>query len=177
MGEVVPYCGNLGGGGGDNEVDLQGNFQMSFAVYLGFPFTHQGYFDTMRMELADKNISILSVCPGPIDTPFMRSVFTEKLSAAVDPGVPARAGGDRVSVERCVELIATTMANKLEEVWISNHPILLFVYLNQFLPNLAKWSVRLVVVQLAIDVFWFRLGKRIGNKRLHAIKSGQSVSR
>lgn len=96
------------------------------------------------MELAEKNISILSVCPGPIDTPFMHNLFTEKLSAPVEPGVPTRAAGDRISVERCVELIATTMANKLEEVWISKHPILLFVYLNQFLPTLAKWSVRAV---------------------------------
>jgi dehydrogenase/reductase SDR family protein 7 len=91
------------------------------------------------MEIADKNISILSVCPGPIDTPFMHNVFTEKLSLPADTNQPQRAGDHRVSAERCAELIAVTMANKLEEVWISNHPILFFVYVNQFLPNLAKW--------------------------------------
>lgn len=101
----------------------------------------QGFFDTLRMEVSEKNISILSVCPGPVDTPFMRNVFTEKLSAPVGSGVPTRAGGGRVSVERCVQLIAITMANKLEEVWISKHPILLFVYISQFLPNIAKWLV------------------------------------
>lgn len=98
----------------------------------------QGYFDTLRMELSDKNISILSVCPGPVDTPFVHHLFTEKLSAPVDRSQPARAGGDRVTAERCAHLIAVTMANKLDEVWISKHPILLFVYISLLLPNLAK---------------------------------------
>ena len=89
--------------------------------------------------MADKNISILSVCPGPIDTPFMHNIFTEKLSIPVDPKQPKKAGDERVSAERCAHLITVTMANKLEEVWISYHPILLFVYINQYLPNIAMW--------------------------------------
>ena len=99
----------------------------------------QGFFDTLRMEISDKNISILSVCPGPIDTPFMHNIFTEKLSLPVDPNQPKRAGDERVSAERCAELIAVTMANKLEEVWISYHPILLFAYITQYFPSVARW--------------------------------------
>ena len=89
--------------------------------------------------MADKNISILSVCPGPIDTPIKRDIFTEKLSVPVDPEQPRKVMDKQVSVERCAHLIAVTMANKLEEVWIAYHPILLFVYLYQFLPNIAMW--------------------------------------
>lgn len=41
----------------------------------------QGYFDTLRMEVADKGIEILSVCPGPVDTPFLRDIFREKVNS------------------------------------------------------------------------------------------------
>lgn len=35
----------------------------------------QGYFDSLRMELADSGVNVLTVCPGPVDTPFMREMF------------------------------------------------------------------------------------------------------
>ena len=41
----------------------------------------QGYFDTLRMEVADKGIEIQSVCPGPVDTPFMREIFSTKMNS------------------------------------------------------------------------------------------------
>lgn len=106
---------------------------------LWFVSSLQGYFETLRMELADKNISILSVCPGPVDTPFTRNLFSEKISSVAKG--PGTTGTDRVSAERCAQLVAITMANKLYEVWISKHPILLFVYLYQYFPNLSSWWV------------------------------------
>lgn len=141
----------------------------------------QGYFDTLRMELADKNISILSVCPGPVDTPFLHHIFTEKLSPSTKNTGPPRAGGNRVSAERCGQLIAVAMANNLNEVWIAKHPILLFVYLSQYFPNLAKWWERflkhlVIIIEVCIIIIMYRLGNSIGNKRLHAIKSGSVVS-
>jgi len=47
----------------------------------------------------------------------------------------------RVSAERCAYLITVAIANKLGEVWISKNPILLFVYMLQYTPNLGQWSV------------------------------------
>ena len=89
--------------------------------------------------MADKGISILSVCPGPVDTPFVNNVFREKMSTSAQGGQPIHAAGDRVSVERCGKLIAVAMANQLDEVWISNQPILMFVYVTQYFPNFSKW--------------------------------------
>ena len=43
----------------------------------------QGYFDTLRLEVADKGIEIQSICPGPVDTPFLRGVFREQLNSEV----------------------------------------------------------------------------------------------
>lgn len=91
------------------------------------------------MEVADKNVSILSVCPGPVDTPFLHNIFREQASPSPKDSQPMRAGGDRISSERCAALIAVTMASKLEEVWISKHPVLLFTYIVQYFPTLAKW--------------------------------------
>ncbi len=88
------------------------------------------------MEIADKNVAILSVCPGPVDTPILKNVFREKLSPSDPPDIqPAK----RVSAERCAKLIAVTMASRLDEVWIGYHPILLFIYVKQYFPNMANW--------------------------------------
>ena len=50
---------------------------------------------------------------------------------------------DVMSTERCAKLMVVGMANDLDEVWISENPALLMVYLNQYFPNLAKWYVLL----------------------------------
>ena len=88
--------------------------------------------------MSDKNISILSVCPGPIDTLFLKNIFREKMSST-NEDVPSRPRDARVTAERCAELITVAMANSLKEVWISLQPILLFVYISQYFPIQAKW--------------------------------------
>lgn len=45
----------------------------------------------------------------------------------------------RVSGKRCAHLITVAMANRLSEVWIANHPILLFVFVSQYAPVLFRW--------------------------------------
>ena len=47
----------------------------------------------------------------------------------------------RMSTDRCAKLMVIGMANNLDEVWISENPSLLMVYLNQYLPNLFRWYV------------------------------------
>ena len=41
--------------------------------------------------------------------------------------------------ERCAKLMAVSMANNLDEVWISEYPFLQLLYLNQYFPDLVKW--------------------------------------
>ena len=43
----------------------------------------------------------------------------------------------RMSTERCVHLMLIGMANRLKELWISPHPVLLFTYIMQYFPNIA----------------------------------------
>jgi len=46
-----------------------------------------------------------------------------------------------MSTERCAELMVVSIANNLDEVWISREPALLMTYLNQYFPNLYRWYV------------------------------------
>lgn len=46
--------------------------------------------------------------------------------------------GRRIATDRCAYLMAVTMATRIEEVWISFNPILLFTYAAQYTPVLAR---------------------------------------
>lgn len=129
------------------------------ASYCASKHALQGFLETLRMEIADTGVGVLSVCPGPVETPFRNSMFGNSLSKA--PTVKNDKSEDteaRVPAARCAYYTVVAMANQLEEVWISNNPILMFTYLNQYAPTIAR-----------------RLGKTVGNKRLKAVKSGRKV--
>jgi len=53
-----------------------------------------------------------------------------------------------MSTERCAELMVVSIANNLDEVWISREPALLMTYLNQYFPNLYRWYVLYNVTSL-----------------------------
>lgn len=57
---------------------------------------------------------------------------------------------EKMTTERCAKLMAVGMANNLDEVWISENPALLMVYLNQYLPNFSRWYVLLNVTSLFV---------------------------
>ena len=48
------------------------------------------------------------------------------------------ANANYMMTERCSELMATAIANRCGEVWISTHPVLLFTYLAQYTPALFR---------------------------------------
>ena len=48
-------------------------------------------------------------------------------------------GDHRMTAERCAHLSAVAIANHLDEAWISLQPELSYLYLNQYLPAIAKW--------------------------------------
>ena len=71
------------------------------------------------------------------------------------------------------------ITNKLDQVWISKNPILLFVYLAQYAPNLTNWldhSISPYECNILVCIILYRLGKRLGNKRAKAVKAGKHVS-
>jgi len=126
------------------------------ATYAGTKHALQGYFDTLRMEVADRNITISMICPGPVVSEGTENSFTAKSGINVgDVGKVANAY--KMPTERCVDLMIAAIANRIEESWISDHPILFFMYVNQYAPNVARW-----------------MGNKIGRKRVEAFKSGNA---
>ena len=59
-------------------IELEINFILSICVIAEFVIfiivlfsLQQGYFDSLRLELYDKNIAVTCVCPGPIKSGFV----------------------------------------------------------------------------------------------------------
>ncbi|XP_020614195.1 dehydrogenase/reductase SDR family member 7-like isoform X2 [Orbicella faveolata] len=105
-----------------------------------------GYFDTARLELAEHNIHVQTVLPGPVKTNISLHFFTENIDEKFkDP--PDISGLQLMSTERCAELMVVSMANNLDEVWISSEPGLLMVYLNQYFPNLYRWLTKMFLME------------------------------
>ena len=46
-------------------------------------FLHQGYFDTARLELAEYNIGVQIVCPGPVMSDVLKNAFTEDINKVI----------------------------------------------------------------------------------------------
>ena len=46
---------------------------MDVSIYSHF----QGYFDTARLELAEHNIGVQIICPGPVESSLSENAFSE----------------------------------------------------------------------------------------------------
>ncbi|GCB79030.1 hypothetical protein scyTo_0018689 [Scyliorhinus torazame] len=113
----------------------------------------QGFFNSLRPELASyPGIIISTVCPGLVHSNIVKNAFAEELYKDVtETSVPTC----KMSTARCVRLMLVGMANELKELWISEQPILLYVYLWQYAPTVA-WLV----------------ANKISVKRIKNLKSG-----
>ncbi|XP_061351195.1 uncharacterized protein LOC133296263 isoform X2 [Gastrolobium bilobum] len=94
------------------------------AVYSASKYALNGYFHTLRSELCQKGIGVTVVCPGPIETSKNSEV---------------NVSSERLSSERCAELTIIAATHGLKEVWISNQPVLLVMYLVQYMPSIGYW--------------------------------------
>ena len=82
----------------------------------------------------------------------------ESSQSASQPGDGIPDGNDgTMSTQRCAYLMTVAMANKLHEVWISTHPMLLFTYLSQYMPATAKWFVTTEVICVSNPYVSFRV--------------------
>jgi len=106
------------------------------ATYCASKHALQGYFDTARLELAEHNIHIQTVLPGPVKSNISLNLFTENIN---DEPKDSSIQRQEMSAERCAHLMVIGMANNLDEVWISVDPFLPMLYTIQYLPNLYRW--------------------------------------
>ncbi|XP_072485483.1 dehydrogenase/reductase SDR family member 7 [Notamacropus eugenii] len=112
-----------------------------------------GFFNSLRGELAMyPEITIMNICPGPVQSNIVQNAFTEEVSKKVEnPGNQLY----KMSTSRCVRLMLVSMANDLKEAWISEHPQLFFCYIWQYAPTWAWWVT-----------------SKVGLRRIENFKSG-----
>ncbi|XP_067036797.1 dehydrogenase/reductase SDR family member 7-like [Acropora muricata] len=145
---VLPYM--LQQQGGDIVVVSSGNGKFgspSAATYVASKFALQGYFESARVELGEHNISVQTVCPGPVESNIFDYAFTKDVNKALkdEPslsGLLKKNVLKKMTTERCAKLMVVGMANNLDETWISEHPVLIIYYMNQYFPNLTRWIAK-----------------------------------
>jgi dehydrogenase/reductase SDR family protein 7 len=112
------------------------------SLYAATKHAVNGYFHTLRSEVNQQGIKITVVCPGPTNTSTLASPNPELTSAT-----------------RCAELILKAAAHGMREAWICGQPLLVFMYLMQYLPGIG-----------------FALIDRVGPKRLKIDRQGSLSS-
>ncbi|KAM7428927.1 Dehydrogenase/reductase SDR member 7 [Porites harrisoni] len=132
----------------------------SLSGKIGSPYTStysaskhalQGYFDTARLELSEYNIGVQVICPGPVKSDIIKVAFTEDINktAPSEDFLKKVAKIPIMPTERCAKLMAVTMANNLDEVWIAEYPALSGPYLNQYFPNFFRWLGKKISMKMA----------------------------
>ncbi|XP_070577036.1 dehydrogenase/reductase SDR family member 7-like [Ptychodera flava] len=111
------------------------------ASYSAAKFALQGYFDALRSEVYDENITVTTICPGPVVSKVRDNTMTttlERTGEDTEYDDPAVHYGNRMATGRCGQIIVTSIANRLNEVWCSRNPFLLFTYIAQYMPSVCR---------------------------------------
>ncbi|KAL3874940.1 hypothetical protein ACJMK2_037892 [Sinanodonta woodiana] len=114
-----------------------------------------GAFNCLRNETHDRNIHVTMVVAGPFFSEALIHAFTE--STEKNLGLEMKPGEKRMHTKHFAHHMVVAIANKLDEVWISMHPELAFVYINQYFPAIAQ-----------------RLAAIVARKRLQKIREGKT---
>ncbi|XP_055496305.1 dehydrogenase/reductase SDR family member 7 isoform X5 [Leucoraja erinacea] len=98
----------------------------------------QGFFNSLRPELANyPGIVISMVCPGLVHSNIVKNAFAEEMNKTVTESCVE---SHKMPTARCARLMLIGMANGLKEMWISEQPLLFYVYLWQYAPTWA-WLI------------------------------------
>ena len=77
-------------------------------------------------------------------------------------GVEMKGDEKRMTSARCVYLMSVAMANDLDEVWLSGHPELFYLYLFQYFPTITRRyvvnDIQYMFVDPIFQSLWFLSG-------------------
>lgn len=124
------------------------------ASYSASKFALVGWADAARSELAQRGLSFVVVCPGPVAS----DIIGASLSDDGRPLPPQEKDGSRMSAARCARYYAAAMHARLPESWTAPQPILAFVYVGQYFRGLYFWAA----------------GRVLGPSRVRAFKAGRT---
>eukprot|EP01041_Mallomonas_annulata_P003408 gene3408-6768_t len=99
--------------------------------YSASKFALNGYYESLRGEVAAHNITVTMVVPGPVATEMADSALRVEGDAIMNED-------GKMSVERCVDLMVRGIYHRIEEIWISYQPFLLVAYMSKVAPTLSR---------------------------------------
>ena len=108
----------------------------------------------MKPLQIDAGVFVTNVMPGPVKSEITKHALQASGEAV---GTVVEDSFKRVSAERCAALMAAAAWAKLQEVWISPQPILMFCYIYQYLPSL-----------------YVKLAPNAGASRIKAFRTGDT---
>ncbi|HLO60787.1 MAG TPA: SDR family oxidoreductase [Bacteroidales bacterium] len=133
---ILPFMINKGGGNIVVISSMAGKFGFRMrSTYSASKHALQGYFETLRAELSDKNVNVLLVCPGRIKTDI--SVNSLKGDGS-KYGVMDAGQAKGVSVERCASIIVNALKRNRKEVFIGTAERFLLI-IKRTIPSLYYW--------------------------------------
>lgn len=108
------------------------------SAYAASKHALHGYFDSMRNEVYDKNISITIVCPGFIKTNVSLNALTENGNRQ---GIMDEAQANGMSAEHCAAEMIKAIEAKKEEVYIGGKETKA-IWLQRFFPKVLSKKIR-----------------------------------
>ena len=97
-----------------------------------------GYFDALRAENSFLGIDVSLMCLGPIVSEILEHVVRDDTSKVEE-------GESRMPTARCTDLIARGMYHKIDELWISDQPLLFVTFLNTYTPWIGRQLLKFKV--------------------------------
>lgn len=136
---VLPYMLKNGGG----KIVITSSIAGKFGFYLRSTYSAakhalHGYFESLRLELENKGISVLIVCPGKIKTNISLNAVSEK---GESHNQMDKSHQNAMSAEECAKQIIKGMISNQEELLIGGKE-LLAVKIKRFFPKLFGKIIR-----------------------------------
>lgn len=108
------------------------------STYSAAKHALQGYFESLRLEIETKGVSVLIVCPGKIKTSI-------SLNAAIENGQTHNkmdeSHEDAMTPEACAKQIITAILKNKEELFVGGRELLI-VKIKRFFPQLFNVLIR-----------------------------------
>ena len=102
-----------------------------------------GYYNSLKAECPWLRVDL--ICPGPVATEFHKNhIGRSDPKDAIKRNAPEKPVRElKMPVGRCASLIVSSMLmNGGGERWVSEHPTLLALYLNQYFPGLFQQALQ-----------------------------------
>ena len=119
------------------------------AGYAATKHALNGFFASLRSELAGSGVGVTVVCPGPVATgapgqprvTFGATLGTSALGGGKSDAAGHHAAGTpekaRLSLREATAWTLAAGAHGVREAWVARHPILLLLFISQYCPLLA----------------------------------------